>query len=72
MVTADSQEPGLRIYHHNAAMSVSILNDPQRSPLGLIRVLVAEVLREVPDADFIEIRAVRIDEEKGDLDGVSA
>lgn len=63
-VRADTPEPGVRIYQCVQTLSVDMLN-MSISPMALLRVLVAEVLREVPGADFIEIRAIRYDPEKG-------
>ena len=52
--------PGIRIVQCGRAASRVLLENAS-SPAGVVYQMVHEVLREVPDADWIEIRAVRYD-----------
>lgn len=68
MAAPDKNEPGLRIIQATQLLSVEMIHQAI-APIALIRVAVAEVIKEVPGADFIEIRAVRFDkEEPGERD----
>lgn len=60
----DRNEPGVRIVQCTQLLSVEMIHRAI-APLALIRTMVAEVIKEVPGADFIEIRAVRFDREGG-------
>jgi len=61
----DKHDPGLRVIQCAKLTSVDMLKS--FSSDIMLSVLVREVLSEVPGADFIEIRAIRIDiEEDGD------
>ena len=56
---AVTHEPGVRIIQCAEMLSVEMLHRAI-APLALIRTMVAEVIKEVPGADFIEIRAIQI------------
>lgn len=55
-VVPDGHDFGIRIIQTVKLSDAEMLKIPAH-----IRVLVAEILREVPDPDFIEIRAIRYD-----------
>lgn len=55
-VAPDGHDFGIRIIQTVKLSDAEMLKIPAH-----IRVLVAEILREVPDPDFIEIRAIRYD-----------
>lgn len=63
MATPDKAEPGLRIVQCSKLTSVAMLRAFVSD--AMLSILVREVLAEVPGADFIEIRAIRIDPEGG-------
>lgn len=55
-IAPDGHDNGVRI------IQTIKLSHPEMFKLPVyVRVLVAEILREVPDPDFIEIRAIRYD-----------
>lgn len=58
-VGPDKPDPGLRIIQCSKLTSVEMLRAFASD--AMLSVLVREVLAEVPGADFIEIRAIRID-----------
>ena len=63
MGTPDKHEPGIRIVQATEMLSVEMIHRAI-APLALIRVAIADVIKEVPGADFIEIRAVRFDRQE--------
>lgn len=56
----DKHDPGYRILQCSQMASVEMFN-LAISRLAIINQLVREVLAEVPDADFIEVRAVKLE-----------
>lgn len=60
MAIADQPEPGVRIVQSIRVESADLLK-LTRANFGIVNQLVREVLAEVPDADFIEVRAIRYD-----------
>lgn len=64
MAGPDKNDPGLRIVQCAKVASADLLA-LARAHFGIVNQLVKEVLTEVPDADFIEIRAIRIDVKEG-------
>lgn len=67
---ADVNSPGVRIIQAARTTKTSPLLQA-RANYGIVNELVKEVLTEVPDADFLEIRAIRYDIEEV-TDGGSA
>lgn len=65
MGTPDKNEPGLRIVQCAKVASTDVLL-LARAHFGVINQLVKEVLTEVPDADFIEVRAIKFEVKEGD------
>ena len=61
-VPPDKHDPGIRVIQCAKLTSVEMLKS--FSSDVMLSVLVREVLTEVPGADFIEIRAIRIDMEE--------
>jgi predicted mannosyl-3-phosphoglycerate phosphatase (HAD superfamily) len=59
MATPDKHDAGVRIVQCSKLTSVEMLRAFASD--AMLSVLVREVLAEVPGADFIEIRAIRID-----------
>lgn len=64
VIKPDSNEPGVRIVELSRMTSVELLRLAM-SPAGILRVIMHELLTEIPGADFIEIRAVRFDSPGG-------
>jgi hypothetical protein len=65
VATPDKPEAGIRIVQCSKLTSVEMLRAFVSD--AMLSILVREVLAEVPGADFIEIRAIRIDvKEEGD------
>ena len=60
MGTPDKHEPGLRILQTFKLTTMEMLKVPAH-----IRVLVADILKEIPDPDFIEIRAIKYEVKEG-------
>jgi hypothetical protein len=63
----DGNTPGLRIIQAKKAVGTGILAGVI-SQMGIILGLVRDVMAEVPDADFIEIRAIRYEEAEDERD----
>jgi hypothetical protein len=59
-VSPDAHEPGVRIIQYAEKSLVRI-----GVTVATIYQLVRAVLTEVPDADFIEVRAIKYQEEEG-------
>jgi hypothetical protein len=71
VATPDKHDSGVRIVQCSKLTSVEMLRAFASD--AMLSVLVREVLAEVPGADFIEIRAVRIDvREEPDERGISS
>lgn len=56
----DGHEPGVRIIQVIKTAPVELMKIPVH-----IRAMVADVLQEIPDPDFIEIRAIKFEAKEG-------
>lgn len=63
MATPDKHDSGVRIVQCSKLTSVEMVRAFASD--AMLSILVREVLAEVPGADFIEIRAIRIDVKEG-------
>jgi hypothetical protein len=59
-----TNDPGVRIVQCVKTESTSMLSYAMNQTI-IVAQLVREVLAEVPDADFIEVRAIRYDVKEG-------
>jgi hypothetical protein len=63
-VASVTNDPGVRIVQCVKMESTSMLSYAMNQTI-IVAQLVREVLAEVPDADFIEVRAIRYDVKEG-------
>ena len=65
MTNPDRPEPGYRIVQCAKRTALDLITHGI-SQTVVVNQLVLEVMREIPDADFIEVRAIKYEVEGGD------